>query len=112
LINSAAIHGDTTEKTEQCSGMRNKRDVWTIATQPFPEAHFATFPEALVLPCVLAGSKAGDTILDPFAGAGTVGVVARKQDRRFIGIELNPAYCEMARKRIAEVNPLFDAGVA
>jgi DNA modification methylase len=86
---------------------RNRRTVWTIATQPFAEAHFATFPEALVEPCVLAGSAPGDLVVDPFAGSGTVGVVALRQGRRFLGIELSPAYCKMARHRIA--GPLFAA---
>ena len=89
-------------------GKRNKRSVWTINTQAFSDAHFATFPEALVEPCILAGSRRGDTVLDPFAGAGTVGVVAAGHDRRFVGIELNPEYADMARRRIADrIGPLF-----
>ena len=88
--------------------MRNKRSVWEIATQPFPEAHFATFPEKLVEPCILAGSKEGDTVLDCFAGAGTAGVVALRYGRDFIGIELNPAYVQIARMRIEEDAPLFN----
>ncbi len=84
---------------------RNKRSVWTICTQPFPEAHFATFPEALVEPCVLAGSPKGGTVLDPFAGAGTTGLVAAKLGRAFVGIELNPEYVAMAEKRCK--GPLF-----
>lgn len=89
-------------------GKRNKRTVWTIATQPFPEAHFATFPPALVEPCILAGSAVGDTVLDPFAGAGTTGLVASRLHRDFIGIELNPKYAEMARQRIRQDAPLFN----
>ena len=81
-------------------GTRNRRSVWTIATQPYPEAHFATFPEALVEPCVMAGSKPGDMVLDPFCGSGTTGAVAVKLSRRFVGCELNPEYIELARKRI------------
>ncbi len=84
---------------------RNRRTVWTVPTQPFPDAHFAVMPEALVEPCILAGSAPGDLVLDPFAGSGTVGVVALRHGRRFVGIELNPAYVDMARKRIA--GPLF-----
>ncbi len=81
---------------------RNRRDVWTISTASFKGAHFATFPEKLVEPCVLAGSPAGGTVLDPFMGSGTCGAVAKKNGRDFIGIELNPEYCEIARKRIME----------
>lgn len=83
----------------------NKRSVWTIATQPYKEAHFATFPMALVEPCIKAGTKKGDTVLDPFAGSGTVGCVALKLGRTFVGIELNPDYCTMARESID--GPLF-----
>ena len=80
--------------------MRNKRDVWTISSKPFRGAHFAVMPEALVEPCILAGSQGGDTILDPFAGSGTVGVVALREGRKFIGAELNPEYAAMAVERI------------
>jgi len=83
------------------SGTRNKRTVWTIPTKPFKEAHFATFPEKLIEPCVLAGCPEGGICLDPFFGAGTTGLVAKKIGRRFIGIELNPEYISMAQKRIA-----------
>jgi DNA modification methylase len=78
----------------------NRRSVWTIPTQPFPEAHFATFPEALVEPCILAGSAERDAVLDPFAGSGTVAVVAHRLRRRSVGIELSPAYLEIAQRRI------------
>ena len=91
---------------------RNKRSVWTINTKPYPEAHFATFPEEIPTICILAGSANGDTVLDPFAGAGTVGVVVEKTGRRFVGIELNPKYVEMANRRIANVAPLFAGGDA
>lgn len=79
---------------------RNKRSVWTIAVQGFSEAHFATFPEALVESCLFAGCPQGGTVLDPFCGSGTVGVVALKSGRHFTGIELNPQYVEMAQRRI------------
>jgi DNA modification methylase len=88
--NSVTVYADT----------RNRRTVWTIPTQPFPGAHFAVFPPALVEPCILAGSREGDLILDPFAGSGTVGVVCRKHSRRFVGIELSPDYAAMARGRL------------
>jgi site-specific DNA-methyltransferase (adenine-specific) len=84
---------------------RNRRSVWTIPTQPFKGAHFATFPEALVEPCVMAGCPAGGLILDPFTGSGTTGVVALKNFRRFVGIELNPAYAAMAIRRITAAVP-------
>ena len=81
---------------------RNRRTVWEIATQPYPEAHFATFPEKLVEPCVLAGSRERDLVLDPFMGSGTTALVALKAQRKFVGIELNPEYAELAKKRIAQ----------
>jgi DNA modification methylase len=90
----------------------NKRSVWHIATQPYPEAHFATFPEALIEPCILAGSALGDTVLDPFTGSGTTGAVAIRHQRSFVGCELNPAYVELARQRIGAVAPLFAQEVA
>lgn len=79
---------------------RNRRTVWTVTTKPFKGAHFATFPPDLIEPCILAGSPEGGTVLDPFFGAGTTGVVAKKHNRKFIGIELNPDYVTMARNRI------------
>jgi DNA modification methylase len=87
---------------------RNRRSVWTVATQPFPGAHFATFPPKLIEPCVLAGSAKGDAVLDPFCGAGTTGVVALRHDRDFVGIELNPDYAQMARDRIRDDAPLLN----
>jgi len=81
---------------------RNRRSVWTITTKPFSEAHFATFPPEIPEICIKAGSREGDTILDPFSGAGTTGLVAEKLGREFIGIELNPEYVKMAEKRIAK----------
>ena len=79
---------------------RNKRSVWTVTTKPFKGAHFATFPPDLIEPCILAGSAADTLVIDPFSGAGTTGVVAVQHGRRYIGIELNPQYLEMSRKRI------------
>jgi len=86
---------------------RNKRSVWTMATQPYSEAHFATFPEELPATCIKAGSRIGDTILDPFGGAGTTGLVADKLNRNAVLIELNPEYAAMAKKRIHTSAPLF-----
>jgi DNA modification methylase len=91
----------------ETTGTRNKRSVWSVTTQPYREAHFATFPEEIPRTCILAGSKKGDTILDPFSGAGTTGVVAEKLNRKYIGIELNPQYTKMAEDRIYNVQPLF-----
>jgi DNA modification methylase len=78
---------------------RNKRSVWTVTTQPYAEAHFATFPPDLIRPMVLAGCPITGTILDPFGGAGTTGLVAEEEGRNSILIELNPAYIEIAKKR-------------
>ena len=88
------------EYTGTPTGTRNRRSVWHITPQPYRGAHFATFPEKLVEPCILAGSKEDSLVLDPFCGSGTVGVVCKRLQRRFVGLELNPAYCEMARQRI------------
>jgi DNA modification methylase len=90
---------------------RNRRTVWTIATQLYPGAHFAVMPPALVEPCILAGCPEGGTVLDPFAGAGTVGLVASRLQRSFVGIEINPEYAEMARRRIHDDAPLFGGDV-
>lgn len=68
--------------------MRNKRDVWIVATRPFQGSHFAVFPDRLIVPCILAGSRVGDTVLDPFIGSGTTGAVALRLQRHFIGCEL------------------------
>jgi len=81
---------------------RNKRSVWTVTTQPYPEAHFATYPEKLIEPCVLAGCPQEGVVLDPFLGSGTTGAVAVKQGKSFIGIEINPEYIELAKKRISK----------
>ena len=86
---------------KEASGMRNKRSVWSVTTKPFKGAHFATFPPKLIEPCILAGCPEGGTVLDPFFGAGTVGVVAKKHGRNFIGIELNPEYVKIAENRLS-----------
>jgi DNA modification methylase len=96
------------ERVFGADGMRNKRDVWTVATKPFKGAHFAVMPEALVEPCILAGSAAGDTVLDPFTGSGTVGMVALRHNRNFVGTELNPEYAELAVNRIYNDAPLLN----
>lgn len=84
---------------------------FVVNTKPFPGAHFAVFPEALVEPCILAGSREGDTVLDPFTGSGTTGAVAIRHQRHFVGCELNPQYIELARARIGNVAPMFSQEV-
>ena len=81
-------------------GMRNKRDVWNVNIKPCKEAHFATFPDTLIEPCVLAGCPEGGIILDPFMGAGTTGMV---DNRNYVGIELNSNYIQIAESRINNI---------
>jgi len=81
---------------------RNKRSVWQVSTAKFKDAHFAVFPEKLITPCILAGSREGDTVLDPFFGAGTTGVVCGRYARKYLGIELSTEYCKMAIARIRD----------
>ncbi len=90
---------------------RNIRTVWEIATQPFPSAHFATFPEEIAIRCIKAGSKVGDMILDPFSGAGTVPLVADKLNRCGIGLELKADYCRMANRRCYDDAPLLSSAI-
>jgi len=87
---------------EDTDGHRNKRSVWTVPTAPYDGAHFAVFPPALIEPCVLAGSRPGDIVLDPFFGSGTTGMVAEKHQRKWIGFDINPAYGELAKQRTAQ----------
>ena len=91
--------GGMTKAEQQALGA-NKRSVWTVATQPFSEAHFATFPPALIEPMIKAGCPVGGTVLDPFGGAGTTGLVADRLQRNAILIELNPEYAAIADRRI------------
>lgn len=83
-------------------GLRNRRSVWAVNTKPFTGAHFATFPTDLIRPCIQISSKPGDFILDPFFGSGTVGVASQEEDRRYIGIELNPEYVALAARRLQQ----------
>lgn len=85
---------------------RNSRSVWEIATEPYPDAHFATFPTELARRCILGGCPEAGTVLDPFAGSGTVGFVARKLSRRAVLIELNENYCKLASKRLSQLSLL------
>jgi DNA modification methylase len=96
------ISGFRPRETPAIYPTRNKRDVWIVNTQPFRDAHFATFPPKLIEPCILAGSKRGDVVLDPFNGAGTTGVVCKKYGRDYIGIDLNPDYITMSKKRVEQ----------
>jgi DNA modification methylase len=88
-------------------GMANKKSVWTVTTKPFSEAHFATFPEDLIVDCIKAGCPEGGLILDPFMGAGTTALVARKLNRNYIGFELNPDYIKIANKRLNDELGMF-----
>jgi len=103
--NGAITNGDRKDRGKtigMTTDKRNKRSVWTIATQSTNDAHFATFPRKLVEPCILAGSRPGDVVLDPFAGSGTTLQVAKHLGRRAVGIELNPDYLPMIARRLQQ----------
>ena len=89
---------------EKSYEMANKRSVWTVPTRPYKGAHFATFPAELIEPCILAGSRAGDVVLDPFMGSGTTAGVALKHGRQYLGCELNPEYGRLQAERIASLS--------
>ena len=93
--------GRSSDKERVDDGKRNRRSVWTVATRPYKGAHFATFPPALIEPCILAGSKPGDFVLDPFMGSGTTAEVAIRHGRMAMGCELNPAYKKLIDERLA-----------
>lgn len=95
-VNSVGVHA------RPGNGGRNARDVWTISQTPNPQAHFATFPLELPLRCIKAGCKPGGTVLDPFSGSGTTGAAARQLGRKYIGIDLNPEYHDLAKQRFAQ----------
>ncbi len=86
---------------------RNKRSVWTVTTKPYSGAHFATFPQDLIEPCIKAGCRPNGVVLDPFMGAGTTAIVARKLNRNYIGFELNPEYVKIAERRIVDELGMF-----
>jgi site-specific DNA-methyltransferase (cytosine-N4-specific) len=88
------------ERVDANGRLRNKRSVWAVNTEPFNEAHFATFPPALIEPCIQASSQRGDLVLDPFFGAGTVGEVCLRLGREFVGVEINDKYAALARRRL------------
>jgi len=111
--NRKALHGPTYSRHRSSvpggqdlrsiiDGKRNRRSVWTVPTAPFKGAHFATFPTALIEPCILAGSKPGDVVLDPFVGSGTTCALAKKLGRHYLGMELNANYSELFNRRIAD----------
>ena len=83
-------------------GMKNKRDVWSTPTSSYKEAHFAVFPPELITPCILAGSRKGDIVLDCFMGSGTTAVTAMQNERDYLGVELNPEYAAIAERRISQ----------
>jgi DNA modification methylase len=99
-------HNAIKEPATSQDGQRNKRSVWSIPVRPFKDAHFAVMPEALVEPCVLSTSRVGDTVLDPFMGAGTVGLVALRHGRVFAGCEVNEQYVNIAKKRLEPLTRL------
>jgi DNA modification methylase len=100
---STRVPGKTNGNMKAVGGSetRNRRSVWTVATRPYKGAHFATYPPALIEPCILAGSRSGDIVLDPFMGSGTTAAVAIEYGRQFIGCELNPEYKPLQDERIA-----------
>jgi len=100
-FNSKKIEAETHGNKPNESGKRNKRDVWTIPTHPYKGAHFAAFPLKLVIPCVLAGTREGDVILDPFFGSGTVAEAAALLNRNWLGIDINPDYEPLYKQRLA-----------
>ena len=105
LPKGAGIHGGFVKEITTVGA--NKRSVWTVATQPYSGAHFATYPPALIEPCILAGSRPGDTVLDPFMGSGTTAQVAQDLGRKAIGCELNPQYVTLQTERVAQMGLVF-----
>jgi len=97
--------GRSSDKERVEDGKRNRRSVWTVATRPYKGAHFATFPPALIEPCILAGSRPGDIVLDPFMGSGTTAAVALQHGRQYLGCELNPEYGPLQQERIGKATP-------
>lgn len=107
---SARVPGKTNGNMKAVgrTDMRNRRSVWSVATRPYKGAHFATFPPALIEPCILAGSEPGDIVLDPFMGSGTTAQVAMQHGRQYLGCELNPDYEPLQQARIANDNHAND----
>lgn len=104
FVPGATAHGGRhREGSEREPETRNRRSVWTVATRPYKGAHFAVFPPALIEPCILAGSRPGDVVLDPFMGSGTTAAVALQHGRQYLGCELNPAYQPLQDARVESV---------
>lgn len=106
------MNGDIFSRTKsgndyEYTGKRNKRDVWSVSISREQNAHFATFPEQLITPCILAGCPKDGIVLDPFMGSGTTAMVARKYQRHFVGFELNPDYIDIINKKIQVMPYLF-----
>jgi len=97
------IRGGLLAAQQKVYEKRNRRSVWTVSTRPYKGAHFATFPPALIEPCILAGSRPGDIVLDPFMGSGTTAAVALQHGRRYLGCELNADYAELQRARLSGI---------
>ncbi len=91
-----SVHGGLRKAEGRNGAGRNKRTVWTVPTVPFPGSHFAVYPPELIRPCILAGSRRGDTVLDPFSGSGTTGMVATQEGRRYVGIDLSADYLDLS----------------
>ena len=110
---SHRVNGGHEEMTGAFAGLtlnpngRNRRSVWTVTTKPYKGAHFATFPPDLIEPCILAGSRSGDVVLDPFMGSGTTALVASQHGRKYLGCELNPEYVPLQQERIMALGGLF-----
>jgi DNA modification methylase len=100
-------HDTKSGNVYEAAETRNKRDVWTVPTKGYDGAHFAVYPTALIEPCILAGSREGDTVLDPFSGSGTTGVVALRNGRNYVGCELNPEYAALSKHRIGDDCGMF-----
>ena len=98
------------ERVWGADGKKNKRSVWEVALRPYKGAHFATFPPALIEPCVLAGSRKGDIVLDPFMGSGTTAAVALQHERMYLGCELNIEYGKLQNERISEARAKAGSG--
>lgn len=109
-VGSGRVPGKTNGNMKAVGGSetRNKRSVWTVPTQPYSEAHFATFPPALIEPCILAGAPAGGIVFDPFLGSGTTAQVAQVLGRQWLGCELNPSYADLQKARTRQSGLLLE----